>query len=75
MFICHALEDKAIARELASGMKSLGSEVWFDEWEIFDGDSIVQKINDALGRITHLVILLSHNSVVSLGSKRNCRLP
>lgn len=31
VFICHASEDKPIARELASAMKSLGSEVWFDE--------------------------------------------
>jgi TIR domain len=34
-----------------------------DEWEIHVGDSNVQKVNDALGTITHLVFLLSENSV------------
>lgn len=62
-FICHASEDKPIAREIANGLLSLGSEVWFDEWEIKVGESIVMKINEALERITHLVVLLSKNSV------------
>lgn len=63
-FICHASEDKPIAREIANGLLSLGSEVWFDEWEIKVGESIVIKINEALDGMTHLVVLLSKNSVV-----------
>lgn len=63
VFICHASEDKGLARELASAMKRLGADVWFDEWEIRVGDSIVQKIDKALGVISHLIILLSENSV------------
>ncbi len=63
VFICHASEDKPAARALALEMKKLGAEVWFDEWEIKVGESIVQKINDALGTVSHLVVLLSHTSV------------
>jgi predicted nucleotide-binding protein len=63
VFICHASEDKAAARSLASAMTRLGAEVWFDEWEIRVGESIVQKINDALGMVSHLIVLLSQNSI------------
>ncbi len=63
VFICHASEDKPSARQLASAMKKLGADVWFDEWEIRVGDSIVQKINDALGEVSHLIVLLSASSI------------
>lgn len=62
-FICHASEDKAAARELAQSMKRLGADVWFDEWEIRVGDSIVQKIDQALGAVSHLIVLLSEKSI------------
>lgn len=62
-FICHASEDKPVAREIAARIRALGSEVWFDEWEIRVGDSITMKINEALGEVTHLIVLLSAASV------------
>lgn len=62
-FICHASEDKPFARELAAAMKRFGADVWFDEWEIRVGDSIVQKISDALCNVSHLVVVLSRNSI------------
>lgn len=63
VFICHASEDKSTAREVAHFLKDLGSEVWFDEWEIKVGESIVQRIDGALGQVTHLLLLLSKHSV------------
>lgn len=62
-FICHASEDKGAARELAAALKILGADVWFDEWEIRVGDSIVQKIDSALGIVSHLIVLLSETSI------------
>lgn len=62
-FICHSSDDKPIAREIANRLHTLGTDVWFDEWEIKVGESIVTKINEALDRMTHLVVLLSKNSV------------
>ena len=62
-FICHACEDKTAARELALDMKRLGADVWFDEWEIRVGDSIVQKVDQALGAVSHLIVLLSEKSI------------
>ena len=63
VFICHASKDKPTARQVAHFLKGLGSEVWFDEWEIKVGESIVQKIDGALGQVTHLLLLLSKHSV------------
>jgi hypothetical protein len=62
-FLCHASEDKPAARDLANALIKCGAEVWLDEWEIRVGDSIVQKIDGALGTVSHLIILLSNNSV------------
>jgi len=62
VFICHASEDKPKARSLGRALKSIGSDVWLDEWEIKVGDSIVQRINEALAQATHLVVLLSETS-------------
>ncbi len=63
VFLCHATEDKQAAQELASAMTRLGAEIWFDEREIRVGDSIVQKIEDGLETVSHLIVLLSENSV------------
>ena len=63
VFICHASEDKPVARALATAMKGLGADVWLDEWEIRVGESIVERIGDALGTVSHLIVLLSLNSV------------
>jgi len=63
LFICHASEDKGPARDLSAAMAKLGSDVWLGEREIRVGDSIVQKIDDGLSRASHLVVLLSENSV------------
>jgi hypothetical protein len=62
LFVCHASEDKRVARKIAGSLKRLEADVWLDEWEIRVGDSIVQKINDALSSITHLIVLLSEVS-------------
>ncbi|HYK03200.1 MAG TPA: toll/interleukin-1 receptor domain-containing protein [Thermoanaerobaculia bacterium] len=62
-FVCHASDDKETARELATLMRSMGADVWLDEWEIRVGDSIVEKIGEALGKVTHLIVLLSKHSV------------
>lgn len=62
-FVCYASEDRTVARELAKTLSQLGADVWLDEREIRVGDSIVQRINDALGIVSHFLFLLSTNSV------------
>jgi hypothetical protein len=62
-FLCHSSADKNIVEQFAKRLKLAGSYVWFDKWEIKVGDSIVEKINDGLDKMTHLVVFLSKSSV------------
>ena len=63
LFVCHASEDKPIARKLTSYLIAQGADVWLDEVEIRVGESIVEKVNSGLEAASHLVVLLSRNSV------------
>jgi hypothetical protein len=61
-FVSHNIRDKEIAREIAIFLAAENINVWFDEWEIAAGDSIVEKIESGLLDCSHFVILWSINS-------------
>ncbi|MDQ3559229.1 MAG: TIR domain-containing protein [Pseudomonadota bacterium] len=63
VFLSHASEDKTLAREIAARLFENGMEVFFDEWEIRAGDSLLGRIDVGLGRCTHFVVLLTPHSV------------
>ena len=63
VFLCHSSQDKPVVEEFAKRLKAANKHVWFDKWEIKIGDSIVEKINEGLETMTHLIIFLSKNSV------------
>lgn len=63
VFLCHASEDKPLARQIAGDFQAQGIETFFDEWEIGPGDSLRQKIDAGLGRCTHFVVLLTPSSL------------
>lgn len=65
IFVSHTAKDKEHARDIAWGLKRLGHPVWFDEWEIAVGDSIVEKVFDGLQASDTLIVLLSSSSVES----------
>ena len=62
VFISHSAKDKADARAVAERLKNHGLRVWFDEWEIRPGDSILAKIEDGLERSRVLVLCMSANA-------------
>jgi hypothetical protein len=64
VFLCHASEDKALGRRLATDLLAQGVKVFFDEWEIGPGDSIRQKIDQGLCQCTHFVALLTPTSLL-----------
>lgn len=65
VFISHSSEDKEFVRSLSNDLDNLGITVWFDEWELSVGDSIIDKIFEGLGASDILIIVLSPSSVVS----------
>ena len=66
VFISYAHEDKDVAREIADSLAEDGTNLRFDEWEIYEGDSLVEQIFEkGLKDCAVFVILLSPKSVSS----------
>ena len=65
VFLSYSSKDKEFAEKLAQDLKKYHLPMFFDQWEIKVGDSIVEKINSALGKMTDLMIVLSNNSINS----------
>jgi len=65
LFLSHSGSDKEFVEDLARKLSSDGFSVWYDDWEIHVGDSIVQKINEGIKSSDFLLIVLSKNSVDS----------
>jgi hypothetical protein len=65
VFLSHSSKDKPQVRKLAKDLMQSGVSVWFDEAEIKVGDSILQKINQALLYSDYVLAVLSNNSVSS----------
>lgn len=62
-FICHASEDKPTARKLASDLNRYGVRVWLDERELRVGESLRERIEAALEKSHHVIILISRASL------------
>lgn len=59
VFLCHRKPDVALVETLAKELTAAGHQVWFDEWQIGIGDSIVAKINKGLTGNHYLVLCYS----------------
>ena len=62
VFLSHSSTDKAVVRELAERLREDGIRVWFDEWDIKLGDSILSKIEYALDSSRVLVLCMSEHA-------------
>jgi len=65
VFISYSHKDRQFAENLANSLSSEGVSVWYDNWQIHVGDSIVRKIQQGLSSSDFLIILLSNNSTES----------
>ena len=65
VFVSHAGEDNdRFARDFAERLQSQGFRVWFDEWELFPGDSLVDRVfEEGVKNADAMVVILSKNSV------------
>lgn len=62
IFISYAHEDRdVVARPLATRLRELGLQVWFDEYELNLGDSITQGIDRGISRSTAGVLIISQS--------------
>lgn len=65
IFISHSSHDKHFVDELARQIRRFDFEVWYDDWEIAVGDSIVEKVFAGLAASDALLLVLSRASVAS----------
>ena len=63
VFISHRKVDAVPAEQLANGIKHAGHAVWFDEWEIDIGDSIVARVAEGLEGAHYLVLCFSSSGL------------
>jgi TIR domain len=60
VFISHAGEDKnEVARPLADELRGRGVKVWYDEYELKVGQSLLYSINEGLAGSRRAVVILS----------------
>jgi hypothetical protein len=65
VFVSYRLADVMRARALAEAVRDVGHIVWFDEWKIDLGDSIVERISTGLTEAAYLVLCYSSSGVGS----------
>lgn len=65
VFISHNSKDKAFVKKLANALESHNIRCWIDEAEIRFGESLVQKISDAINNIDLVIAVISNNSILS----------
>ena len=65
VFVSHNKADKDAARLLAIALFERGTGVWFDEWEIHPGDSIVGGIESGLLSANIFVLFWSNKAAKS----------
>lgn len=60
VFVSHASEDKDdVVRPLATALRDLGLQVWYDEFELKMGNSLRRKIDQGIARSTFGVVVFS----------------
>ncbi len=66
VFISYSHADRAIATTIANELVNRGINVWWDQWDLQPGDSLISKIFEfGLAKASHFLILLSPSSVRS----------
>lgn len=63
IFLCHAREDRLFVEKLARVLISKGFYVWYSEWSLAAGDSIVDKINQGIRDCSFMGVVFSKSSV------------
>lgn len=70
IFISYSHTDKEFVDRLAAHMVKRNAQVWIDTWELNVGDSIIQRVQDAITESDALLVVLSEASVKSEWCKK-----
>uniref|UniRef100_A0A2A4Z6H4 TIR domain-containing protein n=1 Tax=OCS116 cluster bacterium TaxID=2030921 RepID=A0A2A4Z6H4_9PROT len=70
IFISYTHSDSEFAQSLAINLVQAKQNVWIDKWELNAGDSLMERVQNALGDADAILILLSEDSVQSEWCKK-----
>lgn len=73
VFLCHSSADKVFVRRLSDHLRAAGVRVWLDEVELAVGDSLIQRIEMALGECDYVCAVISKRSLASEWVQRELR--
>ncbi len=73
-FISYAHADRSLAVAIADELERAGMRVWVDEGELRAGDSIVERIADAVDQVDFVVALVTRRAVASNWCKKELAL-
>lgn len=65
VFISHSSADKKFVRMLKDALVENSIDIWLDEDQLDLGDNLISRLDYALNTSSHLVIILSPNSIKS----------
>ena len=65
VFISHNKVDKETALFLAVALEEQGANVWFDDWQLLPGDSIIGGIEAGLSNADVFILVWSSNASIS----------
>jgi len=70
IFISYAHKDKSFADSIAQNLVRVRHNVWIDTWEINAGESLIARIQEAVGFADAIIVVLSQNSINSEWCKK-----
>jgi len=65
IFVSYAHEDVALAHAFAPALEAAGARVWLDQGELLIGDSLIERISEAIAEFDFVAALVSAASVKS----------
>jgi len=70
VFISYSHADELIVNKLAAHLVKHNANVWVDTWELSVGDSILNRVQEAIQESSALLVILSKTSVASEWCKK-----
>jgi TIR domain len=74
LFLSHSSKDAEFARKLARDLGGLGVNVWFSEWDLNAGQSLIRSIRSAIRKSQFVGILVSPAFLASSWAQKELRL-
>ncbi len=65
VFVSYSSSDRGFVEQLVRDLQDNGISTWYDDGEMLPGDSLTERIGDAILKNDHFVVILSPNSAKS----------